>query len=90
LTDYSIILISFVAISKLGRKLRMRQRVIATAIIYFKRFYLKNNYSDTDPLFVAAACCYVAAKAEESPIHIKQVAHDAHAMFARTRHMNKW
>ncbi|KAI0352803.1 cyclin-like protein [Trametes cingulata] len=68
-------------IAKLGKKLTLRQRVIATATVFFRRFYLKNSYCETDPFIVAAACCYVAAKAEESPVHIKNVVSDARAIF---------
>lgn len=67
--------------SKLGNKLNMRQRVIATATVFFRRFYLKNSYCDTDPYLVIAACCYVAAKAEESPVHIKTVIVEARNVF---------
>ncbi|KAI0676645.1 cyclin-like protein [Trametes maxima] len=68
-------------IAKLGKKLQLRQRVIATATVFFRRFYLKNSYCDTDPFIVAAACCYVAAKAEESPVHIKNVVSEARIVF---------
>ena len=68
-------------ISKLGKKLGLRQRVIATAIVFFRRFYLKNSYCETDPFIVIAACCYVAAKAEESPVHIKNVVTEARLLF---------
>ncbi|OSD01686.1 cyclin-like protein [Trametes coccinea BRFM310] len=68
-------------ISRLGRKLQLRQRVIATAIVFFRRFYVKNSYCETDPFIVAAACCYVAAKAEESPVHIKHVVSEARTLF---------
>ncbi|KAI0739316.1 cyclin-like protein [Irpex lacteus] len=68
-------------ISKLGKKLQLRQRVVATAIMFFKRFYLKNSYCETDPFIVIAACCYVAAKAEESPVHIKNVVTEARLLF---------
>ncbi|TFK53363.1 cyclin-like protein [Heliocybe sulcata] len=70
-------------ISKLGKKLGLRQRVIATATVFFHRFYLKNSYSETDPFLVIAACCYVAAKAEESPVHIKNVVNDARNLFSQ-------
>ncbi|KAH7104661.1 cyclin-like protein [Auriculariales sp. MPI-PUGE-AT-0066] len=69
-------------IAKLSRRLGLRQRVIATAIVYFRRFYLKNSYCDTDPFIVVAACVYVAAKAEETPVHVKTVITDARTMFA--------
>ncbi|KAG6811959.1 hypothetical protein H0H92_005063 [Tricholoma furcatifolium] len=71
------------AISKLGKKLGLRQRAIATASVFFRRFYLKNSYCETDPFMVIAACCYVAAKAEESPIHIKNVVSEARSLFSR-------
>ncbi|CAL1712803.1 unnamed protein product [Somion occarium] len=69
-------------IGKLGKKLGLRQRVIATAIVFFRRFYVKNSYCETDPFVVIAACCYVAAKAEESPIHIKNVVTEARLIFS--------
>ncbi|KZP07788.1 cyclin-like protein [Athelia psychrophila] len=68
-------------ISKLGKKLQLRQRVIATATVFFRRFYVKNSYCETDPFMVIAACCYVAAKAEESPVHIKNVVTEARSLF---------
>jgi hypothetical protein len=71
-------------ISKLGKKLQLRQRVIATAIVFFRRFYTKNSYCDTDPFIVVAACCYLASKAEESPLHIKNVVAEARLLFSRT------
>ncbi|KAJ3513375.1 hypothetical protein NLJ89_g2994 [Agrocybe chaxingu] len=70
-------------ITKLGKKLQFRQRVIATATVFFRRFYLKNSYCETDPFTVIAACCYLAAKAEESPIHIKVIVAESRAMFSQ-------
>jgi len=58
--------------------------VIATAIVFFRRFYIKNAYCETDPFVVIAACCYVAGKAEESPMHIKNVVAEARLFFSRT------
>jgi cyclin-C len=70
-------------ISKLGKKLQLRQRVIATATVFFRRFYLKNSYCETDPFIVISACCYLAAKAEESPVHIKNVVAESRTLFSR-------
>lgn len=67
----------FIVIQKLCRRLSLRQAVTATAIVYFRRFYLRNAYCDTDPPLVAAACCYVAAKAEETPVHVKSAVAEA-------------
>ncbi|KIK81129.1 hypothetical protein PAXRUDRAFT_35965 [Paxillus rubicundulus Ve08.2h10] len=70
-------------ITKLGKKLGFRQRVIATAIVFFRRFYLKNLYCETEPFIVIAACCYLAGKAEESPMHIKNVVAEARLFFSQ-------
>ncbi|VDB87138.1 unnamed protein product [Peniophora sp. CBMAI 1063] len=70
-------------IVRLGQNLHLRQRVIATAEVFFRRFYIKNSYCETDPFMVIAACCYVAAKAEEQPIHIKSVVTGAREVFGK-------
>lgn len=70
-------------ITKLGKKLNFRQRVIATAIVFFRRFYIKNPYCETDPFIVIVACCYVAGKAEESPVHIKNMVAEARLFFSQ-------
>ncbi|KAG0046029.1 hypothetical protein BGZ83_008792 [Gryganskiella cystojenkinii] len=60
-------------IGKIGKRLQFRQQVIATAIVYFKRFYTKNCVRSTDPSLVAATCIYLACKIEECPQHIKNI-----------------
>ncbi|KAI9438281.1 cyclin-like protein [Lactarius indigo] len=57
-------------IGMLGKRLSLRQRVIATATVFFRRFY-------TDPFIVIAACCY------ESPVHIKNVVSESRIMFSQ-------
>lgn len=68
-------------IQKLGKRLVLRQVPIATATVFFRRFYLKNSYCETNPYLVLAACCYVAAKVEETPVHIKNVVAEAKMVF---------
>ncbi|ORX41245.1 putative general RNA polymerase II transcription factor [Kockovaella imperatae] len=68
-------------IQKLGKKLNLRQIPIATATVLFRRFYLKNHYCETNPYLVIAACLFVAAKVEETPVHIKVVVNDAKIVF---------
>ncbi|KAF8302528.1 cyclin-like protein [Clavulina sp. PMI_390] len=75
-------------ITRLGKRLEMRQQVIATAIVFFRRFYLKNSYCETEPFFVAAACCYVAAKVEEAPVHLKSVVGEARNLFGQEWHIH--
>jgi cyclin-C len=74
-------------ISKIGKKLHFRQRVIATATVFFRRFYLKNSICDSDPYLVLVACCYVAGKAEELPAHIKSVIAVANPIFCSISHL---
>eukprot|EP00798_Chlamydomonas_sp_ICE-L_P005639 gene5639-8961_t len=58
-------------ISDVARQCKLRQRVSATAIVYFRRFYLRNNFCQTDPHLVSVGCLYLASKAEESLIAAK-------------------
>ena len=71
-------------IQKLGKRLSLRQIPIATATVFFRRFYLKNSYCETNPYLVLAACCFVAAKVEETPVHIKSVVSEAKIVFGGT------
>ncbi|GAA94816.1 hypothetical protein E5Q_01470 [Mixia osmundae IAM 14324] len=64
---------------KLAKRLHLRQQVTATAIVFLRRFYLKNSYLETDPCLVAATCLYVATKAEETPVHIKAIVAEGRA-----------
>lgn len=48
-----------------GEHLKVRQQVIATAAMYFKRFYLMCGFGSADPLLVLPTCLYLSAKAEE-------------------------
>ena len=68
-------------IQKLGKRLLLRQIPIATATVLFRRFYTKNSYCETNPYLVLTACCFVAAKVEETPVHIKSVVSEAKAVF---------
>eukprot|EP00128_Syssomonas_multiformis_P013746 Colp12_sorted_trinity150504_noHs@7884 len=52
-------------IQAIGQKLKVRQQVIATAIVYFRRFYSKNRFCDIDPLLLAPTAVYLASKVEE-------------------------
>jgi len=71
-------------IQRICKRLGLRQQVIATASIYLRRFYLRNSYCETDTPLVCATCCYVAAKAEETPVHIKSLVNEARHVFQET------
>ncbi|SPO48841.1 related to SSN8 - DNA-directed RNA polymerase II holoenzyme and SRB subcomplex subunit, cyclin C homolog [Moesziomyces antarcticus] len=63
------------------KRLNLRQRVVASACVFFSRFFCKNSYSAVEPFLVCATCVYVAAKVEESPIHIKSAVAEAARSF---------
>jgi cyclin C len=56
--------------------------VISTAIVYFKRFFVKNSFISADPMLIIAASFYLATKTEESPVHIKTVVNEMKHLFA--------
>mmetsp|Transcript_7270 Transcript_7270/g.13953 ORF Transcript_7270/g.13953 Transcript_7270/m.13953 type:complete len:181 (-) Transcript_7270:824-1366(-) len=53
-------------IHMLGRALMLRQRVIATAVVFFKRFYLVRSFGEFDPRVTAPTMLFLAAKVEET------------------------
>eukprot|EP01111_Echinosteliopsis_oligospora_P015698 TRINITY_DN6284_c0_g1_i2.p1 TRINITY_DN6284_c0_g1~~TRINITY_DN6284_c0_g1_i2.p1 ORF type:complete len:128 (-),score=21.62 TRINITY_DN6284_c0_g1_i2:533-916(-) len=59
-------------IQQLGVGLKIRQRAIATAIVYFKRFYIKNSFVDCEPRLISTTSLYLAAKAEECTTQAKK------------------
>ncbi|ELR20433.1 CyclinC, putative [Acanthamoeba castellanii str. Neff] len=71
----------------MGKKLHLRQRVVATASIYFRRLYLTysaptlnftmNSFVEYDPRLFAPGCLYLASKIEECMTHAKQFASQA-------------
>ena len=65
----------------LADRLNMRQRVAATATMYYLRFYSKNAYAATDPVLVLCTCMYVASKTEESPVRARTLCAEATKMF---------
>lgn len=64
--DYKKIHIFFINfIQALGEHLKLRQQVIATATLYYKRFYARNSLKSIDSLLMAPTCTYLAHKTEE-------------------------
>ena len=52
--DYQKVTIFFAnLIQALGEQLKVRQQVIATATVFFKRFYARNPLQSIDPLLMA-------------------------------------
>ncbi|RWR99407.1 cyclin-C-like isoform X2 [Dinothrombium tinctorium] len=64
--EYQKLLLFFANfIQALGEQLKVKQQVISTAIVYFKRFYVRNSLRSIDPLLVAPTCVFLASKVEE-------------------------
>ena len=52
--DYQKVTIFFAnLIQALGEQLKVRQQVVATATVFFKRFYARNPLQSIDPLLMA-------------------------------------
>ncbi|KAI9809953.1 MAG: hypothetical protein M1825_000386 [Sarcosagium campestre] len=64
-------------ITKLGRRLNMRQQAMATAQLYVRRFYTKVELRKTNPYLILATALYLAGKMEECPQHIRLVVTEA-------------
>ncbi|KNC51963.1 cyclin-C [Thecamonas trahens ATCC 50062] len=54
-------------IQELGKRLHLPQVVIATAIVYFKRFYTRHTLETVSPFTMLAAAVFVACKVDECP-----------------------
>nr|ACO14685.1 Cyclin-C [Caligus clemensi] len=64
--EYQKIIIFYASfIQTLGERLKLRQRVIATATVFFKRFYSQNSLKCIDPLLLAPTSVFLASKVEE-------------------------
>lgn len=50
----------------------MPRATIATALHYFKRFYLRNSVMDYHPKEILVTCVYLASKVEEFNVSISQ------------------
>uniref|UniRef100_A0A803LNK1 Cyclin-like domain-containing protein n=1 Tax=Chenopodium quinoa TaxID=63459 RepID=A0A803LNK1_CHEQI len=58
-------------ITKMAQLVKVRQRVVATAITYMRRVYTRKSLTEFDPRLVALTSLYLAAKAEENPEDIR-------------------
>ncbi|KAJ5887915.1 Cyclin C/H/T/L [Penicillium taxi] len=66
---------------KLGKRMSTRQQAIATAQVYLKRFYTKNEIRHTNPYLVLTTAFYLACKMEECPQHIRFVVGEARGLW---------
>lgn len=64
-------------LSKLAKRMSLRQQALATAQIYVKRFYLHVEQRRTNPYLILATAAYLACKMEEAPQHIRVLLNEA-------------
>lgn len=69
--------ITKIELIKLGKRMSTRQQAIATAQVYLKRFYTKNEIRQTSPYLMLTTAFYLACKMEECPQHIRFVVGEA-------------
>lgn len=60
-------------LTSLGRRARVRQRAVATAVVYFRRFYYRFSFLEHDPLLIAPTALWVASKVEECSLQAKML-----------------
>lgn len=70
-------------ISELATATKVRQRVAATAAVYFKRFYVRHGLRDHDPRLIAPVALYLAAKVEEHTLQSKTVIASCSSLYPR-------
>lgn len=58
-------------IGRLAQSVKVRQRVVATAVAYMRRVYTRKSMTEYDPRLVAPTCLYLASKAEESTVQAR-------------------
>ncbi|XWS47195.1 hypothetical protein CRYUN_Cryun14cG0132200 [Craigia yunnanensis] len=58
-------------ILKLAQYVKVRERVVATAVTYMRRVYTRKSMTEYDPRLVAPTCLYLASKAEESTVQAR-------------------
>jgi len=68
-----------------GQALRLPQLSIATAIVFFHRFYARMSYEHYQDRFcVATTCLFLASKVEETPKKLKDVAAETYKVHHKT------
>lgn len=70
-------------IEESGRILKLPRVAIATAMVFFHRFYAKHAFSEHDRFEVAVASLVLAAKTEESPRKLNTVIDDCYKLKMR-------
>ncbi|QDS74272.1 hypothetical protein FKW77_003324 [Venturia effusa] len=71
-------------LTKLAKRMQVRQQALATAQVYMRRFYIKREIRGTNPYLVLSTAFYLACKMEECPQHIRIVVGEARQFWSDT------
>lgn len=77
----TVLTFEFVELTKLGKRMSIRQQALATAQVYVRRFYSKVEIRRTNPYLILTTALYLACKMEECPQHIRIVVSEARTMW---------
>ncbi|XXG97561.1 hypothetical protein Hte_003866 [Hypoxylon texense] len=73
-------------ISRISKRLSIKQQAVATAQLYIKRFYCKVEIHRTNPYLVLTTALYLACKMEECPQHIRMFVTEARSLWPDLLH----
>ncbi|CAM9211591.1 unnamed protein product, partial [Choristocarpus tenellus] len=69
-----------------GKSLDLPMEAIATAHVFFHKFFVLQSFSQHDRFCVASACLFLASKVEESPRKVDHIVNRCHAVWTHTKH----
>ncbi|XP_019097257.1 PREDICTED: cyclin-C1-1-like isoform X3 [Camelina sativa] len=75
-------------IMKLAQHIKVRQRVVATAITYMRRVYIRKSMVEFEPRLVAFTCLYLASKAEESIVQARNLVFNIKILYLQDAAIN--
>lgn len=78
---FTLLTFEIVELTKLGKRMPIRQQALATAQVYVRRFYSKVEIRRTNPYLILTTALYLACKMEECPQHIRLVVSEARNMW---------
>lgn len=79
--DYNLRIYCYFLIMKLGRRLNIRQRALATAQIYLSRFLLEVSVREVNLYLLVTTCVYLSCKVEECPQYIRTLVSEARSLW---------
>ncbi|CAM9516903.1 unnamed protein product [Ascophyllum nodosum] len=56
-----------------GKALDLHVEAVATALIFFHRFFMRHSFLKHERMFIGSACLFVASKVEENPKRVEVV-----------------